>query len=330
MSELDARALARWSPAAPDRAADTSLTTVGTVLGVDPPAGLVLVSVHQSTGSWVPAVAGRYVVGGPCRVLLDPWSGGRTVTVLGPVAPTSPVVLGTLTVLNPVTNRAAVTVAGTGYTVPFIPSTYTTGAEAWVALDDWGTPVLVLGPSDDPPPPPAPPTPGPGPAPAPGPTTVQAETVVLPQWSGSYRHNRSAWDRWNTGTYGGRSTLYQGSGYGSGPMTGLATYGDQLVNLGATAIDRVVVVLRGVALSGASGPATVQGSPHGSQPTGAPAAGGETATGDGGVDLPASIREDMRTGATRALALVGGNYWAVAGAGNGDGMALVVTYTRPA
>ena len=157
---------------------------------------------------------------------------------------------------------------------------------------------------------------------------MQTTISIAAQWSGSYRAG-SGWDRWNTGRYGGRSTLYQGNGFGSGPMVGLATYGDQIVNLGAISIDRIQVMLRGVGLSGASGPATVQGSSHASQPGGSPSSSGSTVSGDGWVDLDSSMRAGFLSGAFKGLCTVGGNYWAVAGAGNGDGMQLAITYTRP-
>jgi hypothetical protein len=202
-----------------------------------------------------------------------------------------------------------------------------------VGLDDWGSPLLLVASSAESTPTGTPTAPGGGG----GSTAVQETVRIAPQWSGSWRSIRSAWDRWNTSTYGGRSTLYQGSGFGSGPMIGLATYGDQLANLGATSIDAVRVRLPGVGLSGASGPATVQGSPHGSQPGGAPAGTGSTAIGaydpsleHDAATLAADTREGMRTGAIKGLVLVGPNYWAVAGAGNGSGMVLDVTFTRPA
>lgn len=326
MSELDARNLVSLAPPAPPSGGDLSLSAVATVLEVNADQALVRVQLYESGGSWVPAVAGRYQVGKPARVLLDPWSGGRTVLVLGPVLPHSPWVLATVTALNTDPDRAVVAWGGASWTVPFIPAVYTVGTEVWVGLDDWGRPALVHSSSDDAPPPQA--TAPQAPSGPPG--RIQVTLTVLPQWSGSYRAG-SGWDRWNASRreYGGRSTLYQGNGFGSGPMTGLATYGDQLVNLAAISIDRVQVMLRGVGLSGAAGPATVQGSPHGAQPAGAPTSSGTTATGNGLTDLDAATREGLRTGVLKGLALVGANYWAVAGAGNGDGMALIVTATIP-
>lgn len=319
MSELDL-------PLAPATESDGLLTLEARILGVDAAAGLVQVSVRDSA-LWLPAVAGRYVVtegSSRCRVLLDPQR-GRPEMVLGPVTPRAAQVPATMSASTSTT--ATVTLDGATYELPYLTGSYgTLPAAVWVSLDDWGSPTLVLGPSAvaDTSQTPLPPAGGGG-------ATVQATVSIPAQWSGSWRVTRSAWDRWNTGNYGGRSTLYQGDGYGSGPMVGLATYGDQLVNLGALSIDRVQVAVRPVGLASGSPPVTLQGSPHGSQPGGAPASSGDTATGMGGlVDLPASVLEAMRTGAVKGLATVGGAYSAAAGAGNGDGMALTVTYTRPA
>ncbi|WP_182112882.1 hypothetical protein [Actinotalea sp. JY-7876] len=325
-SDLDAMLLAGLRPVGPPAAADTSLITTGTVLAVNADAGLVQVAVRNDLGAAVevPAVAARYRPGGSCRVAHNPFAGGRSEQVLGAVDPLEPSVPGTLTAIDTEARRATVTVLGGSYVLPYLPSTYTVGTSVWVDLDGWGRPYRVGAPSDLV----AAPA-GAVPPPSSSGRTVQATVTIMAQWSGSYRSG-SGWDRWNVGRYGGRSTLYQGSGYGSGPMKGLAVYGDQVVNLGATSLDRVRVMLLGVGLSGASGPATVQGSPHGAPPSGAPASSGSTATGDGATDLPGDVREDMRTGAVKALALVGSQYWAVAGAGNGAGMALEVTHTRPA
>lgn len=320
MSDLDLT-----PPPAPPT--DGLLTIEARVLAVDVPAALVRVSIGGSD-VWLPAIAGRYVVSAGvasrCRVLLDP-AQGRPELVLGPVTVRAPIVPATLTAVAGQTGT--VTLDGVAHTVPCMVASYGQPPRAvWVSLDDWGRPVLVLGTSgvvDESTPPPIPGGDGGG--------TVQVTTSIGPQWSGSWRSNRGAWDRWNTDRYGGRSTLYQGNGSGSGPMIGLATYGDQIVNLGAISIDRVQVAIRSVGLASGSPAVTVQGSPHGSQPGGAPSSSGDTATGMGGlVDLPGSVREGMRTGAIKGLATVGGAYSAAAGAGNGDGMALAVTYTRPA
>jgi hypothetical protein len=317
-------------PQGPALAADPSLTTIAPVYAVDAGARLVQVGVHGSP-MWLRANPGRYRlrdpggISGVARVLLNPTT-GRPDQVLAPVDPRDPVVSALLTAINTTTKVATVSVDGVSHVIPYVASTYTVGTPVWVGLSDWGVPQLVYGSSDTA----AAPTVTP-PAPPTSAATVQVvDQPVGAQWSGTYRHNRSAWDRWNGGSYGGYSTLYQGDGFGSGPLTGLATYGDQLVNLGAISIEKIEVTLRSVGLSGASGPAVVQGSPHASQPAGAPTSSGDTAAGDGAAALTATMREAMRTGAVRGLALVGGNYWAVAGAGNGSGMTLLVTYTRPA
>lgn len=323
ISDLDAQRLSRLDPG------DSALVSTGTVISVDAANHLVQVAIRGDLQAvvWLPAVADRYQPGGSCRVLHNSQDSGRSVQVLGAVDPFAPAVLGLLTAVNTTTYRATVTVLGSSTVVPYMPTgTYTANTRVWVLLDEWGRPSTVVAPSSEATATGTPTAPETGGAA----TTVQATVTIGPQWSGTYRYTRSAWDRWNTASYGGRSTLYQGNGFGSGALAGLATYGDQIVNLGATSIDRMQVALRSVGLSGASGPATVQGSPHGSQPAGAPTTAGDTASGDGWVDLPATVRETFRTGGFRGLATIGGNYWAVAGAGNGDGMALQITYTRPA
>ncbi|WP_353707599.1 hypothetical protein ABRQ22_17210 [Cellulosimicrobium sp. ES-005] len=306
---------------------DGSTSVVCLVQAVDVAGRLVQVTMPGDSTLWLPAQPGRYriadagVGGGLARVLAD---GGRPLLVLGPLDPLDPVVPASMTAIGATT--ATVSWNGAGYTLPFVPATYgTLPRDVWIALSDWGTPVLVHGPSATAPPPPPPPPPDPTPG-----ATVQVTQAIAPQWSGTYRHIRAAYDRWNTDRYGGRSTLYQGDAFGSGPLTGLAVYGDQLVNLGAISFDRVAVMLRPVLPGGSGGPPmTVQAAANGTPPSGAPTVFGPTVSGAGGwVDLTSDVAEAMRTGGVKGLATVGGNYWAVAGAGNGDGMLLSVTYTR--
>lgn len=308
---------------------DDLLTVEAQVRAVDAQGRLVQVRV-RGADLWLPAVAGRYMPTGEsgvslAQVLLDPAS-GAPVLVLGPLTPRAAQAPATMT--SSTVTDATVLVDGVTYVLPYLASTYgALPAAVWVSLDDWGLPTLVLGPSAVAAPPAPPPPPPPD-----EPSVVRAVAVIVPQWSGTWRASRGAWDRWNAdvGRYGGRSTLYQGSSFGSGPLTGLATYGDQIVNLGATSIERIEVAVRSVGLASGSPPVTVQGSPHGAPPGGAPSSSGDTASGMGGlVNLPPSTREAMRTGAVKGLALVGGPYSAAAGAGSGDGMALTVTYTRP-
>lgn len=225
------------------------------------------------------------------------------------------------------TQRATVSLRGSeAFDLPYLPGVYTGYTTCLVLCDplDGGRAVYVLGPVGvqvDPPTPPAPPPP-----PSSG-GTVSATAVILPIWSGTWRATRGAWDRWNTDRHGGRSTLYQGNAYGSGPVTGLAVYGDQVVGLGATAITDMQVA---VTIATGSGTPVIQASGAGTPPSGAPGFGGDTVSGIGWVPLSAAMRTAFLAGAAKGLGLVGGDYLAVYGTGRADGMALRVTYERPA
>ncbi|EYR64277.1 hypothetical protein N866_13595 [Actinotalea ferrariae CF5-4] len=335
MSDLDVMGLlGAVMPQGPDRAADASLTVVGAVYAVDAPARLVQVDIKGSP-LWLPAQPGRYRVAvnegalGLARVLLNPTT-GRPVLVLGPVDPRRPVIPGTLTAIDTTARVATVSLDGATYDLPYLASTYTVGGPVWVGLTDWGVPFLVHGPSD------APAAPVVAPV-APAPTgTVQVTQTIGPQWSGTYRVSRGAWDRWNTGEYGGRSDLYQGDAYGSGTLIGLATYGDQLANLGAVSIDAITLRARRNGSGAGDAALTVQGTPHGERPGLVSASGSTASTGAVGlnqwasVDLPADMREGFRTGAIKGLAAVGGTYSGWGGTGTAGSMVLSVTYTRQA
>jgi len=336
MGDLELLTLADSSPQGVDPSADAGLVTVATVYGVNVAARLVQVSV-RGAALWLPALPGRYRVAavgivvpqGLARVLLDPVA-GRPVLVLGPVDPRATAVAGTMTASG--ASTCTVTLDGATYTLPFQAATYgTLPKPVLVLLDDWGTPLWVLGPSAIADQSQVAPTPPPAAAP------VQATTSIGPQWSGTWRVDRSAWDRWNADSYGGRSDLYQGSGYGSGVLVGLATFGDQLVNLGATSFDKVTLTAKRNGSGGGSVALTVQGSASGSQPAGAPSSSGTStstsAAAPGGwvsTDLPSDVREALRTGATKGLAAVGGTYAGWGGTGTPGSMVLAVTYTRPA
>lgn len=334
MSDLDLRGLiAAATPQGPSEASDAGLVTTAPVYAVDVPGRRVQVAVH-GTAMWLPAVAARYRIAadgtttaqGTARVLLNATT-GRPALVVGAVDPSDPAVLGTVTATA--TGTVTVTVYGTSYTLPAAPSTYTVGQTAWVLLSDWGVPVLVLGPSSlasSTQTAPTPPSSG---------GSAQASFTIGPQWSGTYRTGQG-WDQWNTGRYGGRSDLYQGNAYGSGTLTGLATYGDQLVNLGATSLDQITLSARRNA-DGSSGSLTVQGTSAGSKPGGAPSGSGTSATtgtaGPGGwtsVDLPADVREALRTGAAKGLVAIGAGYGGWGGTATAGSMVLTGTYTRPA
>lgn len=220
-------------------------------------------------------------------------------------------------------NRATVSILGSQpVALPFLPGDYTGVTTVYVQLDPLrtGAGQMVMGPcgtlEDVPALPPAPSG------------TVSAKATIFPTWSGTWRTDRSSFDRWNIDRYGGRSDLYQGDDYGSGPLKGLAVYGDQIVGLGATAI--TAMTLSSIKSNGGDSP-VFQGSPHGTKPAGAPSSSGATVGGLGNVDLVASgIAELLRTGVFKGLATVGSTYGAVRGTSHPMGMALSITYQRPA
>lgn len=313
---------------------DPALTWIGRVYAVSPSTRTVQVGAPDGTTVLsLPAQPGRYrlsasAASGLARVLVNPRT-GRPTLVLGPVDPVAPSSLAVVSATG--SGTVTVTWNGSATVLPAIPSTYTVGQTAWVDTDDWGTPFLVRGPSSIPAPAPeAPPD-----VPDTG-GTVQARTQIGPQWSGTWRQTR--WDNWNVSRFGGRSDVYQGSGYGSGPLVGLVTFGDQLANLGALSIDAISVSARRNDWADAGAAAlTVQGSPHGSQPGGVPSGTGSTATtnavGKGGwasTQLAGDVREGMRTGAIKGLVAVGGAASGWGGTGTPGSMVLDVLFTRPA
>lgn len=251
---------------------------------------------------------------------------------------TSLTVTGILISIDPATNRAIVSVNGSqGIAMPFAAGTYTAGEMVVVARNPFpgASTLYCLGPVGGTPSVPLP-TP-----PAPPGSTESATVTITPEWTGTWRATRSAYDRWNAdrSAYGGRSTLYQGEGFGSGPLTGLALYGDQIKNLGATAITKMVLTLREAALTAASIPAMRIRAATNTSASGAPAPTGVTMVAPtipskGGVvtlQLDASLHEPFRTGAIKALCTAGSGssqYAAVRGTANADGMALAITYTR--
>lgn len=240
-------------------------------------------------------------------------------------------VIGQLLGIDEVTQRASVSIDGSQpISLPYVPGVYA-GYTTVLCLCNpsaGGRAEYVLAPVGTQAEPPAPPVP---------PSGAASSATILPTSTGTWRTNRVAWDRY-TGGDGALSDLYQGpAASGGGTLVGLATYGEQLVGLGAAAITAVEVAVTRVG-TGSSDPVAlvVQGAPHGSRPAGAPTPAGDTAQvvlarGKSGViALPASVCEQMRTGAVKALVLVGAAYAGAKGINRGDGMALHVTYTRPA
>ena len=328
MSDLDLA----FAPNRPDDA----LTVIGPVYAVDAAARVVQVGLPGGAALTLPAQPGRYrrstaQGGGLARILLNPIT-GRPELVLGPLDPLDTVVPATMTATAGTV--ATVTWAGGSHSLPYLAGAYgTLPASVWVSLSDWGVPVLVLGPS-----PVAPPPSSGGGAPPGGSGTVQVTQTIGPQWSGAWRASSGRWGDWNTGRFGGRADLYQGSGFGSGPMAGLATYGDQLTNLGATSIGGIKVrALRNEFGSAAPASLVLQGSPHAAQPAGTPTGAGPTVTlapaGQGAwveAWLPAEICEGLRTGTYRGLVAIGGTASGWGGTATPGSMVLETTYTRPA
>ncbi|MBD3781705.1 MAG: hypothetical protein IE926_01935 [Micrococcales bacterium] len=228
---------------------------------------------------------------------------------------------------NPTTNRATVTIDGSEkVSLPYVPGSYAGVTLVYVLRDpdNTGMGPLILGPAYTEVAPPPPPADAP---PADQPSTTTVTALIRPSYSGSYRTSVSAWDRWNVNRLGGRSTVWQGNQYGSGPMLGFAGYGTQVRDLGALSIQRIRVLTPLVKYSGSI---VLQGSSSGTKPGGAPSSSGATASGVTAVDLTAAMCEAFRTGATRGLVAVGSAYRATYGTGHPSGMALQVTYTRRA
>lgn len=327
-----------FAPDGPAPGSDTSLISIGVLVDIDRAANKAMVAVNGGSGSWMAMVPGYYLIGGTVFVQRNPFKGGRSELCLGPVTGGDPLVLGRLTAINTSTVRGTVTVDGATYVLPYVPSTYTAPSDVWVMLSPkgGGTPQIIMGPNANPVAPPEPDEGGDIPTPPPPPPeTVERKATITPSWSGSYRSIRSAWDRWNIDRYGGRSTLYQGNGAGSGPMKGLAVYGKKIVNLKAISIEKIVLVVKGAGLasSGASSTITLQGSPHGSKPSGAPSSSGGTVTGTTGksgtarIELNAAMREAFRTGTFKGLCAVGSAYHAVLGTATAGAMTLEIEYT---
>lgn len=327
LSRLNYRGkLAQSTAQGPGVEDDTALVITGNILEVDQPGGQVRVSLRGGEVV-LPAIAGRYSATSLVRVLIDATS-ARPVLALGPVAPRSPAELGYVSA----TGAGTITtiVAGITATIPAPVGTFTVGQSAWVLLDDWGTPILALGPSTAV----APGAPAGGGGGGAG-GTIVATATIAPQSSGSWR-SAGGWDSWNGSRYGGITNIYQGSAYGSGQLFGFAGYGDQIVNLGALSIDEIVLIAKKNDTNGLSAALTVQGSPLANRPGGAPYAGPfasatTAAIGPGNwgtVSLPGSLCEAFRTGAAKGLLAVGSQYGGFGGTGTPGSFVLTVRYTK--
>lgn len=313
---------------------DLSAMVMGRLVGVDPEARAVQVTVLGSDPVWVAAMPAIYTPGGMVRLLRSPLDGGKITLCMMPMDQVLPVARGTVVEIDAPTSTMTVDTLGGAHVLGYAPGTYEVGGTVHVLRDPWsfGAPYRVAGPEGNF----AGVDPGGGSEGAVNPPVVESRQVTVgPQWSGSYGSGR--WDNWNVyqGSYGGRAALYQGQGYGSPVMQGLAVYGDQIVNLGAQTITKMTLRFeRPPSGSGTgTGPAVFRPSPHGgAAPGGGPAAFGDTASVNitrgtsTSLDLPAGMHEAFRTGAAKGLAMVGGNYLNVYGQDRAGSLALTIQY----
>lgn len=227
--------------------------------------------------------------------------------------------------------------------LPAVTSAYTGVTTVHVLLDAaTGRPVMVLGPAGAPkvdslPPPAVPPptTPSGGTQPV---TRTVTGLAVLPTVTGTWRAVRSAWDRWNVA-----GDVYQAGSASSGPLSGIACYGDQITALGASRIIRGVLTLVSSGnAAGASWTADVRPSAHASLPGSAPTylstppasvavpgyrQDGAVVT----VELTPAILEDLRTGAAASLGLATlGDYGGTRGIRDSRAWTLALDYEVPA
>lgn len=336
-SVLDDLELAADIPDGVKPGTDVGSLATGIILGIDVPNALAQVSVNDSEGVWVPAQPAIYAQGGLVRLQRAPLDGGRIVQCLGPLSPGPAIAQGVVTAVNASDSTLTVAVLGGSYRLQYAAGTYAVTNRVNVLRRDaqFGEPIYVLGVTGSGNAP-TPETPGGGSG-NPG-QTVARQVVIGPQWTGSYKTSSARWDSWNpsNSAYGGRAALYQGNGYGSGPMQGLAVYGDQIANLDAVEITSMAVTLvrAGSGSGGGSKTAQIQPSPYGTPaPGGGPAPSGASASVAlvenqvAGLALPSGVYNAFRTGASKGLALVGSDYLNLLGTTRADGMALTIQYT---
>lgn len=192
-------------------------------------------------------------------------------------------------------------------TVPAAPSTYA-GVTTVRVLLERGRPVYVLGPVSEA-------ELEPLSAASTTETRYVVGAVVAPDGTGSWRTDTASWAGLNDSL-----DVYQGtSTSGAGPLRGLAWYGDQFTALGASSITRATLTIRSNGVGGAF-TATVQGCASGTRPAGAPTFTGPTHTvtvpagGTATVDLDATTRDSLRTGAIKSLGLNSATFGGTLGA----------------
>jgi hypothetical protein len=333
LTDLDLTRLGSGLPGGIAPGSDSSSLTTGKVVGVDTGNRRVQVSVAGSDGVWVPAAAGVYTVGVRVRLMRSVVDGGRVIFCEGTLDSVPEIVQGRVETINAGAGTLTVSVLGVSVALPYSAGTYSVGTLVHVLRSPQmlGAPLYVLGPQGN--------FVGEDPGESGGgstnpPQLVLREKTIVPEQSGSYRSAFSRWDTWNTDRYGGASTLWQGNQYGSGPMTGLATYGDQVVNLSAQSIESIEVAVYRADSSVSSGVSpTLQAATDGTRPGGAPSVAGATVTGpaltpEAGawVALPTGVLDGFRTGTYKGVATVGSAYGGFSGTSKGDGMLLKIQY----
>lgn len=243
----------------------------------------------------------------------------------------TPLVVARLVTEPDADHLAVISIAGSEpLTVPAVPSTYTGVTSVYVSMSD-GRPVLVTGPAGTPT----------FAAPAPTGGTPTSETVtglvVAPTVSGTWRVDRAAWDRWNEAT-----DVYQAGSASSGVLSGIACYGDGIVNLGLDSITRarLTLVSNGAGYV-SSWSAAIKGATYSTLPSSAPTLAATTSSVtvpgygyDGSavtLDLDATTRENLRAGTWKALGLgTTGTYGGTRGTRDSRGWVLTIdgTVTR--
>lgn len=198
-----------------------------------------------------------------------------------------------------------------GITLPATVSTWTGVETAYVLLDpSTGRPIHVLGPA-----------PAPKIAPVsfkpPKATTRTIAATAYPIWTGT--HAPAGWNRFGAAIVGHPRDLNQGDA-GTGTLTGLATYGQQIPAIGATSITRATLTATGNGANSNTWNAVFQCATYtdaGPQATGPQATGTITNNQTSSIDITA-LADGLLAG--HGIALVGAVYGGLRG--QGDSMVL--------
>lgn len=221
------------------------------------------------------------------------------------------VVARVLAVANGGTTVTVSLLGSAGITLPATVSTWTGVETAYVLLDpSTGRPIHVLGPA-----------PAPKIAPVsfkpPKATTRTVTCTAYPIWTGT--HAPAGWNRFGAAIVGHPRDLNQGDA-GTGTLTGLATYGQQIPAIGATSITRATLTAVGNGANPTTWNAVLQCATYtdaGPQPTGPQATGTITSNQTSSIDVTA-LADGLLAG--HGIALVGAVYGGLRG--QGDSMVL--------